>query len=225
MRIPGQQVSKGKQTDWGVIERQYRAGLVSVRAIAETQGITEAAIRKRAKRDGWERDLTAQVKAQVRTALVRTSSRPVQKSEPARTEPRQDARTDQQIVDEAVATVVEVVRQHRAGARRGAKIVEQLFAELETTNERLEEIGEAIVEETVGDQSPNRRTAMLAAVKLPQRAGVLDKLASALQKFVAVERDAWSLNDKGQGDELANMSEEQLEARLAGLEAKLRGDA
>ncbi len=52
-----------KQPDWEAIERAYRAGLLSIREIASTQGITHGAINKRAKRDGWERDLRAKLQA------------------------------------------------------------------------------------------------------------------------------------------------------------------
>lgn len=44
-----------KIIDWAAIEKGYRDGIKSVRSIASAAGITEAAIRKRAKRDGWVR--------------------------------------------------------------------------------------------------------------------------------------------------------------------------
>lgn len=50
-----------KQPDWEAIERASRAGLLSTREIASAQGITHGAINKRAKRDGWERDLKVPV--------------------------------------------------------------------------------------------------------------------------------------------------------------------
>ena len=58
-----------KQPDWEAIERAYRAGLLSIREIASAQCITHGAINKRAKRDGWERDLKAKIKAKA-DALV-----------------------------------------------------------------------------------------------------------------------------------------------------------
>lgn len=44
--------------DWEAIELDYRAGIKTLRQIAEENGITHGAINKRAKRDGWERDLS-----------------------------------------------------------------------------------------------------------------------------------------------------------------------
>ena len=45
--------------DWEAIETAYRAGVMSLREIASQHGISEGAIRKRAKRDDWSRDLNA----------------------------------------------------------------------------------------------------------------------------------------------------------------------
>ena len=60
-----------KQPDWEAIERAYRAGLLSIREIASTQGITHGAINKRAKRDGWERDLKAKIKAKADSLVAK----------------------------------------------------------------------------------------------------------------------------------------------------------
>lgn len=49
--------------DWERIELDYRAGIKTLRQIADENGITHGAINKRAKRDGWERDLSAKIHA------------------------------------------------------------------------------------------------------------------------------------------------------------------
>ena len=41
--------------DWEAIESAYRAGVLSLRDIGEKYGVTEGAIRKRAKKLGWVR--------------------------------------------------------------------------------------------------------------------------------------------------------------------------
>lgn len=52
-----------KAPDWLAIEGKYRAGVESVRAIADAHGISEAAIRKKAKAKGWLRDPSATKRA------------------------------------------------------------------------------------------------------------------------------------------------------------------
>ncbi len=50
------QPGQGKApTNWEAIEREYRTGVRAVTSIAGEHGVTEGAIRKRAKRDAWER--------------------------------------------------------------------------------------------------------------------------------------------------------------------------
>ena len=52
-----------KVVDWERIEVDYRAGIKTLRDIAEEHNITHGAINKRAKRDEWVRDLTAKIQA------------------------------------------------------------------------------------------------------------------------------------------------------------------
>ena len=47
--------------DWVLIEKLYRAGIASLREIAQEGGVTEGVVRKRAKRDDWSRDLAAKI--------------------------------------------------------------------------------------------------------------------------------------------------------------------
>ena len=48
-----------KAIDWEAIELDYRLGIKTLRQIAEEHEITHGAINKRAKKLGWERDLSA----------------------------------------------------------------------------------------------------------------------------------------------------------------------
>lgn len=50
-----------RQIDWEKIELDYRAGIKTLRQIADEHGISHVAINKRAKRDGWVRDLSAKI--------------------------------------------------------------------------------------------------------------------------------------------------------------------
>lgn len=87
--------------DWESIEAAYSAGVKSIRAIADEYGVTEGAIRKRAKRDGWHRDLSHSVRSAVKSKLVRTSGT------------QSDVRTDADIIDEASDEITQVVVGHR----------------------------------------------------------------------------------------------------------------
>lgn len=98
-------MSNNKQPDWEAIERAYRAGSVSIRAIADKYETNEGTIRSRAKKNGWQRDLTEQVKNATQAKLSRTASR--------RPVTHDDAREDADIVDEASDDAAAVVLAHR----------------------------------------------------------------------------------------------------------------
>jgi hypothetical protein len=123
-----------KQPDWEAIERAYRAGSLSVRAIADQHSLTDGAIRKRAKKEGWVRDLTAKVKQATNEKLVRAE---------VRTDGTQDAlRTDDEIVDEASDATAAVVLSHRTGLAKWRKIADKLCTALEGMDVVVDNLGD-----------------------------------------------------------------------------------
>ena len=68
-----------KQVDWEGVERDYSAGLLSLREIGAKYGVDEAYIRRKAKKNDWSRDLSAKIQSKaekiVRNELVRTEVR------------------------------------------------------------------------------------------------------------------------------------------------------
>ncbi|WP_213941198.1 hypothetical protein [Pseudomonas sp. dw_612] len=90
--------------DWEAIERAYRAGSLSIRAIGELHGANHATILKRAKKHGWERDLTEQVRAATQRKVTTSVTTAFGKSE---------AVTNAQIIDEASDQAAALVLFHR----------------------------------------------------------------------------------------------------------------
>lgn len=111
-----------KRPDWEAIEAAYRAGLLSIRNIAGHHGVGESTIRKRANKQGWQRDLSHRVKAAAKDKQVRNSG--------ARTELRTGPRTDEQIVDEASDEITNVVIGHRKYIAQWKGITTKLAATL-----------------------------------------------------------------------------------------------
>ncbi|HHB7295826.1 TPA: hypothetical protein ACN7KW_003197 [Klebsiella pneumoniae] len=83
--------------DWEAIESAYRAGVLSLRDIGDKYGVTEGAIRKRAKKFDWVRKASTQVrkngtqsgtqKSKARTSEKPASSGGTQKSAQPKAEP------------------------------------------------------------------------------------------------------------------------------------------
>jgi hypothetical protein len=176
--------------NWDQIEAEYRAGQLTNVQIAKQHGITEGAIRRRAKSRGWQRDLSARVQQQVRSELVRDV---VRGEEGDRTEPR----TEYEIVQAAAARAVEVVRQHRAHLatlyRISHKLAEGIESYLTGGKGRPHWIGE-------------RETITEAVFRLSQ----------ASSKWIPLERKAFSLDEATERD-VNKLTDEQLESRITEL--------
>ncbi|MBC3456335.1 hypothetical protein [Pseudomonas mosselii] len=187
-----------KQPDWEAIERAFRAGALSIRTIADRNGVSDTAIRKKAKALGWERDLSEQVRKEVRNKLVRGEVREDQCANHER---------DAEIIKEAAEEGATVVRSHRRDIRKATNLANLLMDDLLTTIQRREEIEEAIEEETAEDSNGMRRATMLSAVALPSNAKTLFQLSSAMKNLQVLERTAFGLDDKEQSKDAAELSQ------------------
>lgn len=180
---------KRQSVDWEKVEREYRAGQLSIVEIGRQHGVSHTAINKRAKRDGWKRDLTKQVQREVSARLVS-----------AEVSPEVSAANAKEAVDLAAERGVVLVLQHRKALSRSRAIAEKLFNELEGLIDNSDEVEAAIVAETAQDKDSQRRNAMLRAVSLPSRAATLRELSQVLKNTLPLERQAFNL-DKGGDDE------------------------
>lgn len=170
-----------KPIDWEAIEREFRAGQLSVREIARRFSVTDTAIRLKAKRECWPRDLSERVREEVRSELVRSELR---------------SESSREAIREAAVRGVEVVRQHRASAARGQRVVLGLFEELEATAAHLPDIQAEIAETRRGLGKINAEQ----AISVGNRAKAAQALASALTSLVAIERKAFSLDAEQEKD-------------------------
>jgi len=165
-------MSDGKRIDWETVEREYRAGQLSLREIGRLCGVSEGMIRKRAKAEGWERDLAAKVKEAVRTKLVRNDGTQ---------DGTQPQRTEAEIVEGAALRGLAVVTSHR-------RDLEQLHGLKRVLATRLSQHlhGEPTEGPCLGDkESPG---------------DLLEKLSRITARLIPLERQAHNLDaDDGDG--------------------------
>lgn len=180
--------------DWEAIESAYRAGLMSIREIASQHGITHGAINKRAKRDGWERDLKAKIKAKA-DALV--SKREVSRQVSTETA------TNERILIEANAEVIANVRmEHRGDIRRARNIASSLFGELEAECAdvgALEQLGDLMFKPD--DKGQDKLNEIYhKVISMPGRVKSMKDLSDTLKTLIGLERQAYDI-DGPTGDE------------------------
>jgi hypothetical protein len=203
--------------DWDRIERDYRAGILSLREIAGKDGnVTEGAIRKRAKRDSWDRDLSAAIRAKAE-ALVRKDA--------VRTEVRADAQiTERETIEAGAAAIAQVRLAHRQDIRRSRDIVVRLLSELETQilgQDDFEQLGELMRRENeAGTDKLNDLYHKI--IGFGGRVTSIKSLSDALKNLIGLEREAWSLGEpEKKTDDPSDLSDTDLDQRIAASYARL----
>lgn len=184
--------------DWEAIESAYRAGVLSVRELAGKYGISHQAISKRAKKDGWERDLKAKVQAKA-DALVA-------KREVARQVATESTISERQLI-EATAEVIATVRmEHRGDIRRARELTNTLFDELAGECgdvAALEQLGELMRRED--DKGMDKINDLYhKIISLPSRVKSMKDLSDSLKTLIGLEREAYSIENKAETKEVTH---------------------
>ena len=184
------------KTDWESIEREYRAGQLSVREIARRFGITEGPIRRKAKALKWKRDLSEKVRAAAQSKLHAEDAGRAGDA----------GATDAEIVEKAAERSADVIRMHRTDIARGRSLVEAMMGELEDETDHRKLLSE-LVEQHLDDigANPQVEAAIRKAISLPTRSGVLRDLSQSMHKLIVLERQAYNLDDNKPLDPLAEL--------------------
>ncbi|MGY0156374.1 hypothetical protein ACVQK1_09365 [Edwardsiella tarda] len=175
--------------DWEAIESAYRAGVLSLREIAEQHGITHGAINKRAKRDGWERDLKAKIKSRADALVSKREVSTLVSTEKV---------VSERILIEANAEVIANVRmEHRGDIRRAREIANALFDELAAECadiDSLRKLGELML---APDENGKDKLNEIyhAIIGMPERVKSMKALSETLKNLIGLEREAYSIKE------------------------------
>lgn len=201
--------NRRQDIDWVKVERLYRAGLLSISEISNECGLPTSTISSRARRDGWKRDLTQGVRQLTRTKLIENLAKVYQEGEE-----KIKGLQDEQIIQEAARTQVEVVRQHQKTLQNGHALTVRMLDELDATTAYKGEL-QKLISSTV---APARQEALRRAVSLGSRATIMRDLATAARLWVTLERQAFNIvddRDKTTNDrKLDEMSAEELRKEI-----------
>ena len=188
---PGtKEAGKAAPVDWERIELDYRAGIKTLRQIADENGITHGAINKRAKRDGWERDLSEKIQRKA-DALVSKAAVSSEVSKETRA-------AERAVVDANAQAIADVRLAHRRDIHRARRITNALLDELEQQANPeivalLEQLGENM--RNPDENGIDRLNDLYhKVISLPERSKTMKVLAESLQKLVDMERTAFGMD-------------------------------
>lgn len=186
-----------KAPDWERIENDYRAGLLSVREIAASQGVSHTAIGKRAKTHGWERDLQAKIKAK--------SDALVAKREVAKQVATEQVVTDRLIVDANAQVIADIRIGHRTDIARSRKLAMSLLEELEVQTDSiglLEDLQDALQASDEG-ASDRQHQIFQRVISSAGRIDSMKKLSDTLKTLIGMEREAYGIDvDAGEDNQV-----------------------
>ena len=182
-----------KKVDWESIELDFRAGLKTLRVIADEHGLSHVAVTKRAKRDGWARDLSVRIRAKTEYLVnKRLVNEKVTKERLV---------TEKQLIDAAAETQTTIVVTHRKDIQRSRAIGTKLFLELEAqtdNNELYGQLGELMAKPNVNFDKLNE--IYKKTIAMPGRVDSFKKLTDSLKNTIGMERQAFGLADNANGD-------------------------
>lgn len=178
--IDGLIIDASPVPDWNAIESEYRTGQLSIRMIARIHGVSHEAVRKRAKANGWIRDLADQVNAQIQGICLTPAV-----DMPVDTDNARDA------VNYATMRAVQVVRQHRATLLRLHSLAERMIGHME------EALDGNLAAVSVPVKRPDGGTDRFALPFLGPNESLCDalvKVSQTVAKLLPLERRAFSLD-------------------------------
>lgn len=190
-----------KRPDWEAIESAYRAGVMSIREIASQYEITHQAISKRAKKEGWERDLKAKVKARAENLVA--------KREVASLVATEKAISERQLIEANAEVIANVRMEHRGDIRRARELTNNLFDELSAECAdvpALRKLGELMF--SPDDNGRDKLNEIYhSIISLPERVKSAKALSETLKNLVGLERQAYGLDDVQPNKTVSQLSE------------------
>lgn len=224
------QYKKPSEVDWEAIERDFRAGVLSLREIAKKHGMSPTNGHVQIKRQAdkadppWTRDLQAKIQAKAESIVAKRA---------VREEQLQAGKVHEPAIIEANAQAIADVRlAHRSDIGSARELGAKLRRHLEhvaSNYDLYEQLGTLMF--SPNDKGVDKLNEIYrATIELPTQVKMLKDLAGAMDSLIGLEREAWAItNDKdggeGGGAFVRNLTDAERVTRLMNLLDTARGRA
>lgn len=193
-------MARRSDIDWEVVEKDYRAGIMSVAAIAEKNGVSASQIKVRAKKDGWTRDLSGAIKARTKAKVSAIDvSALIEQS--AKESANKSAKLIQEAIEQASDVAAGVIIRHRTDIRlqqERASRLESLFDDM------LAKVPAAVSCDTSDDGATIEALNVTDVFKMSQ---TLKAIIETRSKLMDKEREAFGIDSAKSGtDEQVELS-------------------
>ena len=182
-------MAERKQVDWESVERDYSAGLLSLREIAAKYGVSPSLITRKKNEGEWPRDLTSKIQAKADSIITGVNTGGVNAGVNSK------KASEKEIIEANAQAIVNIKLAHRGDIRKSKNIVNSLFDELELTTdnrELFEQLGEILRNESDSGQD-KLNDIYKKCISMPQRIDGVKKLTDALKTMIGLEREAYDI--------------------------------
>lgn len=200
--------AKKKIIDWGLIEREFRVGIKTLRQIADENGVSHVAIQKRSIKEEWTRDLKAKIKAKaeekVNKRMVTTQVT------------KEKLVTERQVVEANAEIVAQADLINRKDVLLALDVSRSQLEEVATLCEpdlrgRLIALGDVM--EIKGDKPDKANELYRYIISLAGRVKLSKEIAAAHGVYIPMQRKILKLDEEG------DKSQSSLDALIARINA------
>jgi len=180
-------MAERKQVDWEGVERDYSAGLLSLREIGDKHNVAHQVIARKAKKEEWARDL--------REKIAKAVDKKIGDKQVGDSLGDSKKASEKEIIEVNAQAIVNIKLAHRGDIRKSKNIVNALFDELELTTdnrELFEQLGELLRQESDSGQD-KLNDIYKKCISMPQRIDGVKKLTDALKTMIGLEREAYDI--------------------------------
>ena len=196
-----------KRHDWELIEREYRTGRFSLAQLEARHGVNRSNISRRARKEGWKKDLSGRVRERTQEKIARVSLPP----------------EAQEALDEQDDAIIEFAANENAAVVKGHRTTLERWRGI--TNRYAEILEEQVEKGTIVVDVPTGGTVEVD-VPLDYVGKCLGFGTQALERVVKLERQNYGLDLKESDDKApeAELTDDELEARIAKLQQQVGGE-
>lgn len=186
------------------IEKAFRAGLMSWRAMSKEFGVGMSWLTATSERFGWTRDLTTRIQQDAQAKDQQTIAREL--AIDAKKKNPDYKLTEKEVTESNVQLIASVTGSHRATLSRARAMAEKLFDELEFAgNER--ELLENLAADLYAEKKVGKAEIIARLASIPGRTSAFKQLVDALKVIVSTEREVLRITDSAShsGDPLRDL--------------------
>jgi hypothetical protein len=197
--------TKKADIDWEEIQRDYRIGLKTLREIAKDGGVSHVAIQKRAKNEGWPRDLQAKIKAK--------SIEKVNRAQVTRTVTSSISVTENEIVEAVSDAAAKVEELNRRDVDLGLRVSRNQLEALAVISSKdaaaeLEWVRTTAMNAKLDEgQNPESVARAMSffdyVVSVPGLAKVSKDIAASHGVYIPMQRKIFKLDEEGDRNQAA----------------------